>query len=74
MKDKSELNPPVAAQRRRILGWMGLGIVGAFAINALPFKSLSRRMVGKNKAGGRKPRIALNDSAVKRTKKADRNG
>ncbi len=74
MKDKPELNPPVAVQRRKILGWLGLGIVGAFAINALPFKPLSRRLVGMNKPKRGKARVAINDLAVKRTKKAGRNG
>lgn len=53
--------------RRRILGWLGLGVGAAVIAKALPIKLFSKRF------GPRKSErilISINKSAVKRNKKA----
>jgi len=61
-------------QRRKMIGWMGLGIVGALTVNKLPFRFLSRRVSAAKALGAKKAHVAINDMAVKRTGKASRNG
>lgn len=60
------------SQRRKILGWLGVGAVGAMIIEMLPMK----RIVSKNlmKKKSEKVSIAINKDAVKRSRKAARNG
>ena len=62
------------AERRKVLGWMGIGIVGAIAMSAMPFKSIPKRLVRKHKGRSGKARVIINSMAVKRTRKVSRNG
>lgn len=67
MKKRTESNFSTSPQRRRLLGWMGMGILGAFAIKAIPFGLLSKKVAGKNRAKA-KVNISINELAVKRNK------
>ena len=62
------------AERRKVLGWMGIGIVGAIAVSAMPFKSIPKRLVRKHKVRSGKAQVVINNMAVKRTRKVSRNG
>jgi len=57
--------------RRRILGWLGLGAIGAMAFRILPVKISKRVVQRKSKiqlARYEKVPIEINKSAVKRIK------
>ncbi|MCL4511077.1 MAG: hypothetical protein M1470_08425 [Bacteroidetes bacterium] len=69
MKEKQNSDLSSGLQRRKILGWVGLGLVGAFAVKALPMKFISKRIERKNKV-----KVSINELAVKRNKKATRHG
>ncbi len=73
-RDRQVSNSELSAQRRKLLGWMGISIVGAIAVKALPFKSFSRRLVTRRRRGASKAQVAINEMAVKRTRKVSRNG
>lgn len=55
-------------QRRRFLGWMGLGLFGAFAVQSLPFRFLSGKIAKKN-SRSKKVKVSVNQLAVKRSKR-----
>lgn len=65
----SELNTEVGLQRRKILGWLGLGVVGAMVIKILPVRITKKHV----RAEHEKVLIKVNESAVKRCKKVSRN-
>ncbi len=71
-EDDREVSSVPGLQRRKILGWMGVGIVGAMAFKALPFKLISRNG-GKRSNAKRDARVAINGMAVKRGKKVSKN-
>lgn len=60
-------------ERRKLLGWIGFGIVGVLALNKLPFRLFPRRIGSMKKQKSRGPRISINEMAVRRTKKVGRN-
>lgn len=64
-REKSDLKKGLG--RRQILGWMGLGLIGAFAINALPFKFISRRFRRQSRRS-KNVNVSINGMAVKRNK------
>jgi hypothetical protein len=64
----------VVPQRRKIIGWMGVGIVGALAVNTLPFKLFSKKLFSRNRFKPPAKGVTINDMAVKRDRKARRNG
>jgi len=53
--------------RRQVVAWMGLGVVGAFVVNLLPFRFLSKKFTN-HKPAGNKVAIKLNNQAVMRVK------
>jgi hypothetical protein len=69
--EQSEMEKKNGSQRRKILGWLGVGAVGAMIIEMLPMK----RIVSKNlmKKKSEKVAIAINKDAVKRSRKVTRN-
>ena len=69
MKEKNTSDLSLGLQRRKVLGWVGLGVAGAFAIKALPMKFISKRIERKNKV-----KVSINELAVKRNKKVTRHG
>ncbi len=73
-EDGRESSSVPGLQRRKMLGWMGVGIIGAFALNVLPFKIFPKRIFRRNKVKSPGTIVAINDLAVKRSRKASRNG
>ena len=71
-EDDRESSSVSGLQRRKILGWMGVGIVGAMAFKALPFKLMSKRG-GRRKSAKPDALVAINGMAVKRGKKVSKN-
>ncbi len=70
--DKPLPNADPGIERRKILGWLGIGIVGTMAFKILPLNLISRRG-GKRKSAKPDARVAINGMAVKRGKKVSRN-
>ena len=68
MKNKTESNFSTGPQRRKLLGWIGIGILAAFAIKAIPFRILPEKL-GEEKRSKGKVNISINELAVKRAKK-----
>jgi hypothetical protein len=70
--DNSLPNADPGVQRRKILGWIGVGIVGSMAFKVLPLKLISGRG-GRRKSVKPDARVAINGMAVKRGKKVSKN-
>lgn len=63
----SDSNTKKNLQRRKILGWLGLGAVGAMVFKILPIKKIvSKKFMRHNTE---KIPISMNKSAVKRSKR-----
>lgn len=59
------------SQRRKILGWIGLGAVSAIIFRVFPLKkAVSKRLLRKD---DEKILISINKNAVKRIRKVTRN-
>ncbi len=63
----------LGSQRRRMLGWLSMGVIGAVAFNVLPFKRLTGGLFTRKRPGKANKRVAINEMAVKRNRKASRN-
>jgi len=56
-------------QRRKILEWVGIGLIGGFVIKAFPVRFVGKRLERKKPV-----KVSLNELAVKRNTKVVRNG
>ncbi|HUI31148.1 MAG TPA: hypothetical protein VLX91_13130 [Candidatus Acidoferrales bacterium] len=71
MNEQSSSKTKVGQQRRKILGWLGLGAIGTMIFRIVPMKkAVSRRLLRKNEE---KISIAINKYSVKRNKKVMKN-
>ncbi|MFZ1082958.1 MAG: hypothetical protein WAO19_13650 [Candidatus Kryptoniota bacterium] len=68
MKKKTELSCSTDPVRRRLLGWMGIGILGTLVIKTIPFKFVSKKATRKNRTY-EKVKVSINDLAVRRNPK-----
>ena len=68
MKKKAESSFSNSPYRRKLLGWMGIGILAAFAAKVIPFRFVSKKAAEEKRLKD-KVNISINELAVKRTKK-----